>query len=93
MLSPVDVHSDGAFEFNCDRSIRLCRCIHAIGTGYVGDQVFFADYLELIVFRSDDGYAAYEIKEGDEYIGYGDVNDGRKDRRRMLLQVNTGGGS
>ena len=34
----------------------------------VGDQVFFADDLELTVFRSDDGYAAYEIKEGDEYI-------------------------
>ena len=36
--------------------------------------------LELTVFRTDDGdnkgYAAYEIKEGDDYIAYGDVNDG-----------------
>ena len=55
--------------------------------------MLFADDLVLTVFRSDDGYAAYEIKEGDEYIGYGDVNDGRKDRRRRLLQSGAGGGS
>ena len=35
--------------------------------------------------------AAYEIKEGDDYIAYGDVNDGRKDRRRRLLQAHQGG--
>ena len=93
MLSQVDVDSDGAFEFSCRQSPQLCKCISAIGTGDVGDQVFFADDLELTVFRSDDGYAAYEIKDGDEYIDYGDVNDGRKDRRRKLLQVGAGGGS
>ena len=90
MLSHVDVESDGAFEFSCRQSPRLCKCISAIGTGNVGDQSFTADDLELTVFRADDGYAAYEIKEGDEYIGYGDVNDGRVDRRRRrLLQAGT----
>ena len=94
MLSQVDVDSDGAFEFSCERSPRLCKCISAIGTGTVKrDQVFFADDLELTVFRSNDGYPAYEIKEGDEYIDYGDVNDGRLDRRRRLLQGGAGGGS
>ena len=44
------------------------------------------------MFR-DNGYAAYEIKEGDEYIDYGDVNEGRKDRRRRLLQAGAGSGS
>ena len=95
MLSHVDVESDGAFEFSCLHSPRLCECISAIGTGNVGDQSFTADDLKLTVFRADDenaddGYAAYEIKEGDEYIGYGDVNDGRVDRRRRrLLQAGT----
>merc|ERR1711871_1653736 len=94
ILSQVNVDSNGAFEFSCRRSPRLCKCIYAIGTGFVGDQVFFADDLELIVFRTDDGYAAYEIKEGDEYIDYGDVNDGRRDRRRRrLLQTGHRGGS
>ena len=90
MLSQVSVHSNGAFEFSCDQSPRLCKCISAIGTGKVGDQVFFADDLELTVFRADDGYA-YEIKEGDEYIDYGDVNDGRRDRRRRRLLDSRGG--
>ena len=98
MLSQVNVDSNGAFDFSCWRSPRLCKCISAIGTGKVGDQVFFADSLELTVFRADDGdnkgYAAYEIKEGDEYIVYGDVNDGRMDRRRRrLLQAGVNGGS
>ena len=68
MLSQVNVDSNGAFEFSCRRSPRLCKCISAIGTGKVGDQIFFADDLELTVFRADDEYAAYEIKEGDEYV-------------------------
>ena len=99
MLSQVNVDSNGAFEFSCRRSPRLCKCISAIGTGKVGDQVFFADNLELTVFRQDDPdeegyeYAAYEIKEGDEYIAYGDVNDGRTDRRRRLLQNGTANNS
>ena len=52
--------------------------------------------LELTVFRNGDGYVSYEIKENDDYLAYGDVNEGdvedatgMRRRRRRLLQ---GGG-
>ena len=102
MLSHVDMHTNEAFGFSCERLPWLCKCISAIGSGKVGDQVFFANDLELTVYRNDDGYAAYEIKEGDDYIGYGDVNEGRVDTgkylmyrhgRRHLLQGGHNGGS
>ena len=35
MLSHVDVESDGAFEFSCRQSPRLCKCISAIGVDNV----------------------------------------------------------
>ena len=52
----------------------------------MADRLDFANAYLRLVFRADDGYAGYEIKEGDEYIGYCDVNDGRMMMRRRLLQ-------
>ena len=59
------------------------------------------DYtLELNVFRDDEsGYVSYEIKENDDYLAYGNVNEGDVEdatgmrRRRRLLKVGTTGGS
>ena len=52
------------------------------------------------MFRNEDDYVSYEIKENDDYLAYGDVNEGDVEdatgwrrRRRRLLQGGTVGGS
>eukprot|EP00942_MAST-04A_sp_MAST-4A-sp1_P014945 g14945.t1 len=68
----------------------LCTCISQVGTGSTSadTQYFMNDNMgiSLGVFK-DNGAAAYEMCEVDgECLAYGDVNDGRTDRRRRLMQ-------
>ena len=101
VLEDVHVESDGTFSFECSEAKELCDCIVKVGeTGM--EPHFYAedgDYtLELNVFRDDEsGYVSYEIKENDDYLAYGDVNEGDVEdatgMRRRLLQVGGNGGS
>ena len=95
-LSGVNVDADGSYLFSCSRSPDLCDCISQVGTGSTNadTQYFINDNMGIYlgVFK-DNGAAAYEICEvGGECHAYGDVNDGRVDRRRRLMQAEGGGG-
>jgi hypothetical protein len=91
VLKQVKVHASGKFEFNCDldRSRKLCECISSVGGDPNREQHFRAGELNLILF-SHEGHAAYEIQESGKALAYGYVNEGRKDRRRRLMQGGTG---
>ena len=103
VLEDVHVESDGTFSFQCSEAKELCDCI--VKAGETGIKPHFyaedGDYkLELNVLRDDEsGYVSYEIKENDDYLAYGDVNEGDVEdatgyrRRRRLLQSGVGGGS
>merc|ERR1711871_478356 len=89
ILQDVRVESGGIFSFECSEAEELCDCIVKVGVTGVEPHFYVEDgdyKLALDVFRDNEsGYVSYKIKEGDEYIDYGDVNDGRVDRRRRRL--------
>merc|ERR1712167_263687 len=94
-LSGVKVDANGAYQFSCSQSPDLCDCISQVGTGSTnGDTQYFKNQnmgIYLGVFQ-DGGSAAYEICEiNGECHAYGNVNEGRVDRRRRRL-MQTGGG-
>ena len=89
ILQDVSVYDDGSFSFKCSQAAALCNCIQHVG--WSGEeQHFVAGNIGLNVFRQD-GLVGYEITEDGEALVYGDVNEGRMDRRRRLLSNNRGG--
>jgi len=93
ILQDVSVSNDGSFSFKCSQAAALCNCIQHVG-GSGEEQHFVAGNIGLNVFRQD-GLVGYEITEDGEAFSYGDVNEGRMDRRRRrrLLQSDGAGGS
>ena len=92
ILQDVSVSNDGSFSFHCSQAAALCNCIQHVG-GSGEEQHFVAGNIGLNVFRHD-GLVGYEITEDGEALVYGDVNEGRMDRRRRrLLQTDAPGGS
>ena len=68
----------------------MCNCIQHVGA--TGEEQHFAvDNIALIIFRYED-IVGYEITEDDISLVYGDVNEGREDRRRRRLLGNNRGG-
>ena len=61
----------------------MCACIQHVG-GSGEEQHFVAGNIGLNVFRQD-GEVSYEITEDGEALSYGDVNEGKMDRRRRRL--------
>ena len=100
VLEDVHVESDGTFSFECSEAKELCDCIVKVGETGVEPRFYAEDgdyTLELNVFR-DGEYVSYEIKENDDYLAYGDVNEGDVEdatgyRRRRLLQAGASGDS
>jgi len=90
LLNHVSVYDGGTFNFQCSKSGTLCNCIQHVGaTGE--EQHFVVDNIALIIFRHED-IVGYEITEDDISLVYGDVNEGREDRRRRRLLGNHRGG-
>eukprot|EP00942_MAST-04A_sp_MAST-4A-sp1_P013123 g13123.t1 len=91
ILKKVRVEPNGNFHFSCSTANELCTCIFNVGeTGKEAKFYSPDETLALNVFK-DGNTTAYEILESGEAVGYGDVNEGRMDRRRRLLQL--GGGN
>merc|ERR550514_2657345 len=93
ILQDVSVYDDGSFSFHCSQAAALCNCIQHVG--WSGEeQHFVADNIGLNVFRHE-GLVGYKITEDGYAVVYGDVNEGRIDRRRRrrLLQTDPPGGS
>ena len=89
ILQDVSLYDDGSFSFHCSQAAALCNCIQHVG--WSGEeQHFVAGDIGLNVFRHE-GLVGYEITEYGYTVVYGDVNGGRMDRRRRLLQQ--GGGN
>ena len=73
-------------------------CDYIVGVGETGwEAKFFSpeeegSYIHLTVFKNEDGYVSYELKENDVALAYGDVNEGDVEvatgyRRRRLRRV------
>jgi hypothetical protein len=91
ILQDVHVYDDGSFSFHCSQAAALCNCIQHVG-GSGEEQHFVAGNIGLNVFRQD-GLVGYEITKDGKAVVYGNVNDGRMDRRRRRLLQNGKGGS
>ena len=89
ILQDVSVSNDGSFSFKCSQAAALCNCIQHVG-GSGEEQHFVAGNIGLNVFRQD-GLVGYEITEDGEAFSYGDVNEGRMDRRRRRRLLQLGG--
>merc|ERR1712006_29621 len=91
ILQDVNVDDDGSFSFHCSQAAALCNCIQHVG-GSGEEQHFVAGNIGLNVFLHE-GEVSYEITEGGEAFSYGDVNEGKMDRRRRRLLQNSKGGA
>ena len=79
LFASYDREDDGSFSFHCSQAASLCNCIQHVG--WSGEEPHFvAGNIGLNVFRHE-GLVGYEITEDGYAVVYGDVNEGRSDRR------------